>query len=224
MAPKPKGARQPANTPHEAIQRYAEYLQQPLSCISKAVWSYGPPVNAVGDEQVLILPKDEPILLRTADSKVWLHAAQRFVVVEDTRYPGEWKTSTREYIYKVSEDPDAEAAVEWHWHPARKRNEPHLHSRFAPGTEGLGRTAEGLHLPTGRVAFEDVVKFLITDVGVPTTRPDAEQLIDESLAAFVRFRLWPSPAAAVGPEASSAELDDGLRRPKKTRAERPRKR
>lgn len=209
-------ARVPANTPHAARQRYTQFLQGPLSCISRAVWSVGPAIRGEVDEWLLLLPKDEPIALQRSKSPAGLrlYAAQRFVTVADPRAPGEFKTTTREYIYKLLDR--NRSLVEWHWHP-RQRPEPHLHSKFGESLSAWGEEAERLHLPTSRVPFEEVVRFLITDVSVRPLRDDWETVLEEALAAFRRWRTWPATGEATQP----AEVESSSStRPKKTRRRR----
>jgi hypothetical protein len=210
--------RHPANTPHEALQRYIRYLQLPLSCISKAVWTAATPVRGLDEEAVLILPKNEPINLGKANGEhVRLFAAQRFVVIPDLNNPGEYKTRTREYVYKFSDD--AGEVLEWHWHPSRGRRETHMHCRFRRATKPWGLTPGALHLPTSRVAFEDIVRFAIGDLGIQPRRDDWEVIIGEALMAFEAWRTW-SGAAPSPP--NSASMDPAAQgRPKRSKARRP---
>ena len=61
----------------------------------------------------------------------------------------------------------------WHWHPMSNLSEdaspwPHLHAYGARDTLTLHK----LHLPTGRVSLEAVVRFLIEDLDVAPRRTD----------------------------------------------------
>jgi hypothetical protein len=164
------------------------------------VWTAAPPVRGGREEWVLLLPKDEPIKLRrTSGGTVGLYAAQRFVILPDDLNEGEYKTQTREYIYHLSDD--AAALLEWHWHPGQK-TEPHLHSRIPGAGSAWEIEGDKLHLPTSRVAFEDIIRFLITDLGVKPARDDWEALLDEAMRAFLRWRRWPrgsTPEARTSP-------------------------
>ena len=46
------------------------------------------------------------------------------------------------------------------------------------------------HLPTGRIALEDVVRCVITQLGVIPLRPDWEAILAETQAAFQQWRTW----------------------------------
>jgi len=54
--------------------------------------------------------------------------------------------------------------MSWHWHPLTTpgRSDPHTHVRS--DNVGLPGLRE-LHIPSGRVAFEEVAYFLIADLG-----------------------------------------------------------
>lgn len=47
-----------------------------------------------------------------------------------------------------------------------------------------------MHIPTGRVAFEDVLLFLIRDFDVAPQSEGAQNAILESLRRFRGFRTW----------------------------------
>jgi hypothetical protein len=187
--------RLPARTPQEARNRYTAFLQKTLSCISHSVWQVGPPAGATDEEWVLFLPQLKPLNLKAeGHERVTLHATQRFVVVDDPKYPGEFKTSTRQYIYRVSGKAQREPVLSWHWHPSNSpgKREPHAHVASQEWTAWGRGPIEKLHIPTERTAFESIVLFLIEDLNVQPARDDWRDILDESLRAFRRFRSWPS--------------------------------
>jgi hypothetical protein len=192
---KAEAPRQPANTPHEARQRYARFLQRSLACIAPDVWNVGPAVAGRPEgEWVLTLPNaGRPIQLRREDgSACLLVASQRFVIVPDPRNEGEYKTSTREYIYKIWDGSDAsgQPVVEWHWHPSRGTLHPHTHARPPYAGPAFGEAFDKHHLPTARVAFEQVVRFLIEDLEVEHQVGDWAERLDEALTAHEYWRSW----------------------------------
>lgn len=215
--------RRPANTVHEARERYTEYLQRSLGCITKAVWAVGPAVRGRPDlEWVLSLPNGgRPIRVPLeAGGHLLLSASQRFVLVDDRRYPGEYKTSTREYIYKVSEGSQAasqQPVFEWHWHPSRGPAYPHVHAHPPVAAEIWGEDMGRRHLPSGRVSLEEVIEFLLVDLHAVPVADDWRERLDEALRAFRSWQTWPGglPIPDEPAEAQPA-------RPKKTTRQRPR--
>lgn len=186
-------AREPARTPHEAEERYKRIISQPLACITKAIWIASPPIRGPGEERTLFLAGSttgESIRLnRSSGDPVFLDAYQRFAMVTVPGTDGrEWKASTRQYSYDIADG--SRPVLQWHWHPGTGgTDEPHLHVRASD--ELLGKTARRLHIPSERIAFESVVRFLIAELGVRPLKDDWDDVTRDARARFVRYRSWP---------------------------------
>jgi hypothetical protein len=119
-----------------------------------------------------------------------------FTIVDDTRYPGENKASTLAYIYSIQldEQPVDQAdpeVIAWHWHPRTTPDRPTPHVHVRVDHDQLQGTLSKMHLPTGRVSFEEVIRFLIDDLDVIPARPgDWEALVRDSEDRFRAFRTW----------------------------------
>jgi hypothetical protein len=103
---------------------------------------------------------------------------------------GPWTTTTTEYIYEVSDERDDLIAA-WHWHPesGRAGDEapgPHIHAYGDRETLTLHK----LHLPTGRVSLEALVRFLIEDFGVIPRRGDWRTVLSRHEETFRQLRSW----------------------------------
>jgi hypothetical protein len=103
---------------------------------------------------------------------------------------GLWAASTEEYVYQVFDERDDLLAA-WHWHPMTQLSEddapwPHLHAYGARDALTLHK----LHLPTGRVALEAVVRFLVSDLGVVPRRADWRATLDRHEEQFRQTRSW----------------------------------
>lgn len=119
-----------------------------------------------------------------------------FVIREDDPERGPWRVTIRRYSYSIgyTEDDPAEhkpqELIAYHWHPddGAKVWRTHLHLGPASGTQksGLYRT----HVPTGRVAVEDVVRYAIDELGAAPLREDWQDILDESQRAYERYRSW----------------------------------
>lgn len=46
------------------------------------------------------------------------------------------------------------------------------------------------HIPTGRVPVEDIVSFLISELGVTPLNPDWEKIIQEKRHDFMSNKSW----------------------------------
>jgi len=124
---------------------------------------------------------------------IFLSAIQQYELVPDSRFArGEWKASTRGYAYTLFDQSDRGQikALAWHWHPGSgTSDEPHMHV-YRDGEIG-GNALDRLHFPSERIAFEAIVQFLITELGVAPLREDWQVLITSALERFVAFRTWP---------------------------------
>jgi hypothetical protein len=146
----------------------------------------------VGGGELVLSLEPWPIRFTCHDrSSAFLWADQNFRVVVPEVGPGagQYKVNTRGYIYSIgrSDNPD-EALHHFHWHP-RDRRDPHAHvSSQAPEAttvEGI----RGFHVPTGRVAFEAIARFLITDFQVKAV-DEWEAILIENETLFARYRTW----------------------------------
>ncbi len=100
-----------------------------------------------------------------------------------------WKVSTAEYNYNLR-DTDNRVVLAFHWHPAEifKVRHPHLNLDQGArlGREDLHRT----HIPTGRITLVDIIRFVITELGVEPLRSDWENVLSDPQAAHQSWRTW----------------------------------
>jgi hypothetical protein len=171
----------PGKTPHEARQAFLLPMQRALSCITYARL-YVPRGKQPGETEALGLSED-PIRLRSARIGTVLFAlGHQFKVVQDGRTS--WHVSTLWYRYHLTDEHGRELLA-WHWHPATSPH-PHLHISAGP----IDRR---IHVPTGRVSLESVIRLLLGDLEVPATREragDYAQVLDECEAPFIEHRRW----------------------------------
>jgi hypothetical protein len=143
-----------------------------------------------GEQQTAHFQDGFAILNRQNGDTLSLEVYHRFVVRQAVGQRARWTASTVEYVYEVS-DQAGDLLAAWHWHPGDHREDhaapwPHLH---AYGERGA-LTLHKLHLPTGRVALEAVVRFLVNDLGVLPRRPDWRAALDRREEQFRRARSW----------------------------------
>ena len=121
---------------------------------------------------------------------MFLSAGQHFRIVPDERFEGEYKVRTEGYAYRAGLSQETGRFLfAWHWHPDT-RPDPHLHIGVEhPDIEDLPR----LHVPTGRVSFEEVIRFLISELDVVPLRDDWGETLAETEERFRAFRTWPRP-------------------------------
>lgn len=117
---------------------------------------------------------------------------------------GPWRVQTAAYFYEF-EDPDGREVLAFHWHPETVPEvpQPHLHinrgvvpaGMITGGTLLAGRNPlrpdiAAAHIPTSRIALEQVVEMAILQFGVPPLRNDWQHLLQTSLNKFERTQSW----------------------------------
>lgn len=177
----------PGRSPEAARKAFLEPLQRALSCITdaKVFVSRG---TAPGAVEALALSEDPLQLASGRIGPVQFVLGHQFKLVQDG--PKSWHVSTTAYRYHLR-DADGKELIGWHWHPDSKgderlRGNPHLHVPAGP----IDRR---VHVPTGRVSIESVLRVLLTDLAVPA-RPahasDFASVLDECERAFIEHRRW----------------------------------
>ena len=101
------------------------------------------------------------------------------------------KIRTTSYTYAVELAATNQEVVAFHWegHRAGKFLAPHLHIGYATKTE-FPHLPPKAHIPTGRVAFEDVIYFMIQELGVPPLQRDWKDVIAQTRQPFMVEKSW----------------------------------
>ena len=102
---------------------------------------------------------------------------------------GPFRVSTATYLYSL-EDEDGREVVAYHWQPDGRSpiTWPHLH--LGAACEIGNRWVADAHLPTGRVAIEQVLRLAIEDLGAEPLRDDWRDVLEETLDAHRQWRSW----------------------------------
>jgi len=146
--------------------------------------------SQIASQQTASFQDGFAILMRRTGDALKLELYHRYAVTRSESRRGPWTASTAEYIYEVSDQTDDLIAA-FHWHPVSAQigdeaRWPHVHAYGARDTITLHK----LHLPTGRVSLEAIVRFLIVDLDVRPRRSDWERILEQQEQAFRRTRSW----------------------------------
>lgn len=176
----------------EAVENFVHPLRQVADLITESVlFPSGRHVLGPDEEPHALAFADAPATkLRGTD--VTLDFRHSFRVVRtDDRERGPYKAQTAQYLYAFV-DSDGRDLMAFHWHPLSRSTEtdPHLHlyRHTAPFD------VSDLHLPTGRISFEYVVRLAIEKFGATPNPPDREvwdRILTEHEETFRRFQTWP---------------------------------
>lgn len=158
-------------------------------------------MSCVTDAQLFVSPlaPERSLTLRGADTAggylrlkssvveggVLLRLRQRFHSIEESQASAaeRWHVSTLAYDYRLSRVRDGSELLSWHWHPQTAIAFPHLHA----AADDLSRK---VHIPSGRVSIEAVLRMLLGELGVPARRDDWAAVLDEAEARFIKHRRW----------------------------------
>jgi hypothetical protein len=99
-----------------------------------------------------------------------------------------FRVKTFEYRYKVDDYRSGQEIIAYHWQPSQKVKYPHLHVSAGAGISRK-ELLEG-HFPTGRVALEDVIQFLIELFEVPPARNNWAELLERGRQEFRKYSSW----------------------------------
>lgn len=176
----------PSRTPAQAVAEFVELLQQALSCVT----------NAVLDVRGGYFPSDEPhaatlnggIAVRLhSDAQLGLLVTLYYRIVEDSGHQQPWVVRTAAYYFALT-DADDNELVAYPWHPAARSAVTWLHLHLGTFSQPAG--LERVHLPTGRVALEQILRLAISELGVQPRRKDWATVLDRTQAAFTEHRTW----------------------------------
>jgi hypothetical protein len=114
-------------------------------------------------------------------------------VIEHEGPRGPWKVNTVAYYYTVEEAyHQGHELFAYHWHPNERSPITYPHFHIYQGAQVSRDDVRKAHFPTGRIAFEDVLRLVITQFGVIPLRNDWEAVLDTTQSVFEEWRTWAS--------------------------------
>jgi hypothetical protein len=175
----------PGKTPREAVNAYVEPLQKCVAIVCEGVLR---PNNRDTLDKVSILNLPDPAPLRGRSDRL-LDFKQQYKIIKDAKN-GPYRVTTRYYGY-ILENENAEEIIGYHWHPEGQSNIRFPHFHIGPAVEiGMEELKHKTHLPTGRVAFEDVVELLITNFGIKPDRSNWQEVVNATKEKFTQYKAW----------------------------------
>jgi hypothetical protein len=117
---------------------------------------------------------------------------QHYRLIEDEGPRGPWKVRTVGYNYTVEESGDQRREMfAYHWHPDERTAITYPHFHLYHGADVARDDVRKAHFPTGRMAFEEVLRLVITQFGVTPLRDDWRSILEQTQSAFEGWRTWP---------------------------------
>ena len=177
-------------SPAEAVNNFLEPLHKVIDCLTQAQLTVkGGYYPTTEDPHALTLGDGLPQRLSGA-TELYLVVKQFYYVIRVEDPDGlPWKVSTAEYNYNLR-DSDNRILIAYHWHPAEryKVRTPHLH--LGQGAKVGRQDLYRVHIPTGRIAIEDLARFAIKELGVAPRRDDWEEVLSRARKTYEDRRTW----------------------------------
>jgi hypothetical protein len=178
-------------TPAEVVNNFLDPLHKTISCVTQAQLNirggYFP--TTTDEPHALTLADGLPQRLSGPSGLSLVVKQYYYVIKEDDPGRDPWRVRTAEYNYNLR-DIEGKVVIAYHWHPAPKFKvrDPHLH--LEQGAKVGRAEIHRAHIPTGRVAVEDVIRFVITEFGVEPLRADWDRVLADARATFREQRTW----------------------------------
>jgi hypothetical protein len=185
----------------EVNKKFSSCFQRALSAVTSRQWQTTSHFRIGKVIKSYFL--NPALKFKTIDNKAWYSLRAHMITeVVDVVGTEKKKVRTREYIYGIS-DNTGNALLEFHWHPNKINpmtleiaaptktqkviQTPHIH--VYANNEYL-RDLRKRHIPSGRVAFEDIISFLVNDLKVKPHREDWEHVLAETRKLFDSDKTW----------------------------------
>lgn len=179
--------------PSEAYRNFQDSLNRALGCITagRLTVPRGPRFEA-DHEYPIALNRGDGVVLR-GDHHLLFSVIQHFTIMK-TQDPdrGPFKVRTKSYFYHIATQ-SREELLAYHWEPetSEGRTFPHLHVGLVSIAQDAPIPRERfhrLHIPTGRVSLESVIRLLIEEFGVVPQKDDWREILDDTEEAFMRYK------------------------------------
>ena len=112
--------------------------------------------------------------------------------IEDPSSANGFKVSTKFYLYSIADENNNDL-IGFHYHPELTEDPvpyPHIHAYADQDARFLSLNLHKRHIPSGRVALEDVVRWLIDEMKVTPIRDDWDTVLAEAKEKFTSNRSW----------------------------------
>lgn len=152
----------------EAYESFVGPLKRAISCVAK-----GKVVStADSGEGGTISLSPAPFSIPGSPYSLFITHSFHYVPYEVKS----WRVSSLRYEYAIEVTKTGQEIVAFHWEGFGNGVVPYPHLHTGVANE-LTRKA---HLPTGRVPLEDVIYFLISDLGIPPLQKNWQEILQEA--------------------------------------------
>jgi hypothetical protein len=179
----------PGRTPAEARKAFLDPLSSALSCIARGkITTVAGGALAPGALNTWTLNAGNGAQVAEG---LMLKASMRYEVIRDDRDDmGPWRVTTRGYLYSV-EDGGGRELLSWHWHPDTSGIHVAPHTHFPSNVISMdGAFLAREPLPSGRITFESVIRYVMRAFEVPPLCADWDARLSLAEGPHVLYRSW----------------------------------
>lgn len=174
-------------TAQEAVQNFLTPIQQAISCVTPSVLLVSGGYYVRAEPHLALIGDGAPVELQ-GESNVSLVVRHHYRIVEDSGPRGPWKVSTVGYLYSLKDSVHDQDIISYHWHPYTPPSYPHFH--LGAGAS-IGRPEiVKAHLPTGRIALENVLRLALNDFHVTPLKKDWQEILNRTQLGHETWRTW----------------------------------
>jgi hypothetical protein len=175
--------------PRKAVQNFLRPLQLALSCVTDAQIATGGDYSTT-TEHAWVVAGGEPFPLpRARGASLRARLGQNYRIVRAEGQRGPWKVMITAYHYTLEES-DGREIISFQWHPTGPGALPYPHIHLGDAADVGRDDLEGAHVPTGRVALEQVLRFAIETFKVRPRRSDWRDVLFGTRRRFEQWRTW----------------------------------
>ncbi len=180
------------NKAHQAIQDFLGDIQLIISCVTNRVCFY-----YINDQNRVIIQWS---LDENGDaSHIRLtrkQGAPLFIDINQALEPPDkangFHISTKQYLYSIF-DAQIKELISFHFHPELTADPilyPHIHVYADDDPRFKQFNLHKRHIPSGRVALEDIIDWLISELGVQPIREDWQSILNQTSERFKVKKTW----------------------------------
>ena len=176
------------NKVQAALINYTSEIQHIVSCVSDVVFNVIP---KSADRHVLVCSSTGGFfpVKRQGGSRLFIDINQE---IETPTTANDYRVSTKYYLYSIA-DGKQDDLVGFHYHPELDEDPvmyPHIHAYAKEDPRFKPLNLHKRHIPSGRVALEDVIRWLIDELKVVPDRADWDDVLINAREIFKSNQSW----------------------------------
>lgn len=176
------------NNPRQAVQAFFKPLQHVLSCFTDAVITHKGDYKVNGGPYALTVGTGHRTdKFKLPGSDFHFSVLMNYTIVNATADRGPYKVKSTAYFYSLEEDGGKEILT-YQWHPTKTCMFPHIH--LGSSSKLGSKTLNKLHIPTGRIALEQVLRLAVEELGVKPIKTGWSDILCKAQGGFEKWRTW----------------------------------